>query len=81
MNLIDKDEVLDTLDAMIVYKMSLAYAYEAVYDMPTVYAVAVIRCKECIHGHKRKEPDMFCDVFGAVTENEWFCSRAERKKE
>ena len=41
----------------------------------------LIRCKDCKHGQKRTNPYMYCDIFGAVTETEWFCSKAERKEE
>ena len=54
---------------------------EARDEQPTVDAVPVIRCKDCKYGQKRTAPYMYCDIFGAVTETEWFCSRAERKEE
>lgn len=41
----------------------------------------LVRCKDCKYGQKRTKPYMYCDIFGAVTETEWFCSEAERKEE
>lgn len=41
----------------------------------------IVHCKDCKYGEKRAKPYMYCDIFGAVTETEWFCSKAERKEE
>ncbi len=49
-------------------------------NAPTVDAVPVVRCRECRHHHGR-----WCQILGVdhliVTNEDDYCSRAERKEE
>lgn len=57
----------------------------AIDELPTVDAVQVVRCRECIH---RDPEDHRCDcgghewVIGKIVpvEDDWFCASGERKE-
>ena len=54
---------------------------EAVRDAPTIDAVPVIRCKDCVHFKQSKVLGNTCALTdNHVTRND-FCSKAERKEE
>ncbi len=51
---------------------------KTVEEMPTVDAVEVVRCKDCIFNHAKDWVDCFNNgMFGRTTDN--FCSRGEKK--
>lgn len=54
----------------------------AVEQMPTVDAVEVVRCEDCIH-HTDEEPGMvYCPaVMGGWVGNEFYCAGGEKRKE
>lgn len=73
-------------EAMNVYKDWIVRFYASHKDIPKGHSDCetlkeLVRCKDCKYGQKRTKPYMYCDIFGAVTETEWFCSKAERKEE
>ena len=53
---------------------------EYIEDMPTIDAVAVVRCKDCYH-YFTSEDMGFCGSWGAPTEEDGFCSEARRNDE
>ena len=59
---------------------------EFIDNAPTADVVEVVRCKDCIH-HKPFMPcedwrqEYICDVFEWKSEDDDFCSFAERRKE
>ena len=44
---------------------------------PTIDAVEVVRCKDCIH----YDFDMICNVTGTVCDNDDYCSRGGRRED
>lgn len=50
-------------------------------DAPTIDAVPVVRCKDCVHFdlYRRDDGYGFCKVDGLPHENDWFCKSCERK--
>ena len=88
MRLIDADELYDKAEAR--YK-NAPTPYRKIYcgfvddvaDAPTVDAVPVIRCKDCVHFRLYgKEPFMYyaCDREGAIrmVEEDDFCKHGKR---
>lgn len=59
-------------------------AWMVVRDAPTVDAVEVVRCKDCIYAELSEDGDLYCDgpigIFGTVGFSD-FCSCGERKKD
>ena len=55
--------------------------YTNIAQLPTVDAVPVVRCKDCVSGHKAPYGILIrCSVFGCsgLTEDD-FCSQGERR--
>lgn len=68
----------------IMCSQSQLYWINAIIEkQPTVDAVEVVRCKDCIYSTKQDE-DLYCDgpigIFGTVGFSD-FCSCGERKKD
>lgn len=60
--------------------MANAMDKETVEGMPTVDAVPVIRCKDCIHAVKYLEGEYLCYCSGGrITTAEGFCDKGEEK--
>ena len=68
MRLIDETEYQDKLAKIPIGERFFAKAVETAQHMPTIDAVEVVRCRDCVH-------------FGEclVTEND-YCSKGERKE-
>lgn len=51
------------------------------WQMPTIDAVPVVRCEDCIH-HTDEEPGMvYCPaVIGGWVSNDFFCGDGERRE-
>ena len=77
MRLIDADKFLE--------KMQRTYRYFAVkFDIeeaPTVDAVPVVRCKDCINKTKTGNKIVYCDYFERDMMPDDFCSCGERKEQ
>lgn len=57
---------------------------DRVYDAPTVDAVQVVRCKDCVHCLKDRysdgnSPTYSCKIWDSGTEAEGYCHYGERK--
>lgn len=78
---IDADELLKDpyfLDESIPERVIFA---EAVKDAPTIDAVPVVRCKDCIFSAEKREfGDLQCHIFDAPMNFDNFCSYGERKE-
>lgn len=91
--LIDADELFINLDGMMEVSPTGYIHGETVADMisdaPTIDAVPVVRCKDCVHWEKNNwNPNGMCNAFddGSVcilteTDVDEYCARAERKEE
>ena len=81
MRLVDLDAVIDCLE--------IEWGYEGIredlYSLPTVDAVPVVRCKDCIHGFfHNSSGGMYCCTSPAGLSLETpnsFCCYGERKEE
>ena len=85
MRLIDadrlKDSIMFTCDLggwigetlLQIKKLAVKYIETA----PTIDAVEVVRCKDCIH----YDFDMICNVTGTVCDNDDYCSRGGRRED
>ena len=100
MRLIDADALSERLNPYINKYCGESFPYDIVHDAfiyeiehePTVDAVPVIRCKDCIHNVSNRitDPlcindysgdDIVCDYFETDgMEPDDYCSRAERKE-
>lgn len=52
--------------------------------LPTVDAVPVVRCKNCVHRHWEQEPEHgrtvhYCDIFEEQIADNFFCADGRRK--
>ena len=76
---IERQYLLDTIDAMIVYRKTPTDIYEMVEDALTI---DVVRCKDC-KWHEDGLPGMvYCPaVIGDWVEEDWFCKGGERKED
>lgn len=84
MRLIDADAAKLTANDYKIFRCQLGGLVDVVEfldDMPTVDAVPVVRCKDCIH-HTDEEPGMvYCPaVIGGWVSNDFFCGDGEREE-
>ena len=89
MELIDREALLRAYDAE--HKGPAGRARELIEEAPTVDAVEVVRCKDCVNYHNDGEAEGigWCDVHSRVDGlGEWdifepndFCSDGERRTE
>lgn len=71
MRLIDADALKEELAKRTPHfaqRIKFTPCFEAIRDAPTVDAVPVVRCEQCIHNH-------YC----TWSEPGWFCADGERK--
>ena len=54
-----------------------AYRYD-INEMPTVDAVPVVRCKDCLWRHDDSSPT-WLPCMGRETPDDWFCADGERR--
>lgn len=50
-------------------------------DAPTIDAVEVVRCKDCIHYESDGGEMMICNVTDMVCDNDDYCSYGERRED
>lgn len=79
--LIDADVLIENIIKSIpdLRKFSTKTVGEVIYNTPTVDAVPVIRCKDCVH----KSDYGYCTLyinFHHLTEDMGYCSDAERRE-
>lgn len=87
MRLVDADALIpmmkySTLDNEIgVFPIKIGFdAIKGVIDdAPTIDAVEVVRCKDCIHYESDGGAMMICNVTDMVCDNDDYCSYGERK--
>ena len=71
MRLIDADELLSVVRSMTVVDKSVMH--RILIEIPTVVAVPVVRCKDCLHNRA-------CEIqYHAQAGDLFFCGAAERK--
>lgn len=89
MRLIDADALNEKLcETTIFIKDGVAFQ-RMINDAPTIDAVQVVRCKDCIHGEEMKKPwadgrqIVFCWKHGkeCFTTSDWYCGSGERETE
>lgn len=85
MRLIDADALFKAFDIVAWWYNNAdrdEIAVEILRKMPTIDAVPVVRCKDCIH-HEDEEPGMvYCPVvIGGWVNNDFFCGDGERREE
>lgn len=88
MRLIDADELLNELDRLdLDYGATggVAECIAIIDDAPTIDAVEVVRCKDCVYWHSGDmgtgevyEP--YCEMLDTETDESAFCSNGERMK-
>lgn len=63
------------------YARGFNSAIKIIENVPTIDAVPVVRCKDCIH-HTDEEPGMvYCPaVIGGWVSNDFFCGDGEREE-
>lgn len=72
--LVDLDVLLETLS-----KYYPEYWDEVIEKLPTIDAVPVVRCKDCMFYEPFREHDGFCRIDGMLWNESRYCSYGERK--
>ena len=86
MRLIDADELRKVIDTSLTQYLSRLVdqddVLEAINNAPTVDAVLVVRCKDCIH-HEYEIPGMvYCPhIVGSWVEDMFFCGNGAKMDE
>lgn len=82
MRLIDTDKIGLTDFEIVMcessYENALSILLNKIFNAPTVDAIPVIRCKDCIH--KPKDHN-YCWSFEKFVVDDFFCAEGERRKE
>lgn len=87
MRLIDADKVVDHLIKMLVNEWeaikipSLIEALRSEKECPTVDAVPVVRCKDCIFRGKDNGNAVYCMVLNIFRVKDFYCADGERRTE
>lgn len=79
MRAFDADKLLDILDVMIVGHKSASDVYDVVDRMPTVDAVPVVRCKDCLY----REGSIWysCDYSAVYVRPNGYCQWGRKKED
>ena len=81
MRLIDAHKLLDDIE-MNKDTVDIVDIVESIIMSPTVDAVPVIRCKDCRYWYQDFDGKCIASTpYGTDTDEDDFCSRAERKEE
>ena len=81
MRLIDADEIKKREHDVVLANGAKHRCFDTtmLYEIPTVDAVEVVRCKDCIHNSlKRVSGNTYCDLGIGLYQLDDFCSRGER---
>ena len=73
MALIDREELLKTLDSYELTKWYHGDLITIIFDAPTVDAVEVVRCKDCKYYNKHLALEPFCEY---LTDKLGYCDEA-----
>ena len=54
---------------------------QAIYMLNRLPYMEIVRCRECIHGHKipKLKEEVACDIWGGIWTKNGFCSNGERE--
>ena len=83
MRLIDADALIALIKKRIKNSMIIGWLCSIIRDAPTIDAVPVIRCKDCIRRYDTDECPMCFLIEGKYyeyTNENGFCDRGERKE-
>lgn len=82
MRLIDADELKHRMETVEMFGLKglMKVAREMVIVSPTVDAVPVVRCKDCIHHYRATCPFIIANALKTSSDDD-FCSRGERREE
>ena len=58
----------------------VGYLESVIEAQPTVDAVDVVRCKDCVHRHQTTCPFLIANAYKASSDDD-FCSRGERRED
>lgn len=61
------------------YNTIIQHDIDTLIDLPTVDAVDVVRCKDCIHFKPFRPTVGLCKISGRMNVSEFFCADGERK--
>ena len=57
-----------------------AFRYD-INECPTVDAVPVVRCRECVHFEPFRKHDGFCKISTMLYDNDFFCKCGQRRED
>ena len=83
MRLIDADALITLIKKRIKNSMIIGWLCSIIRDTPTIDAVPVVRCKDCIRRYDTDECPMCFLIEGKYckyTNENGFCDRGERKE-
>ena len=74
MRLIDADALLEKYDKTTVWD-----SWVEINIAPTIDAVPVVRCKDCIYRYKESDEGYICGISGDFTGDNEFCNKGKRE--
>lgn len=74
MRLIDADALLEKYNKTTVWD-----SWVEINIAPTIDAVPVVRCKDCIYRYKESDEGYICGISGDFTGDNEFCNKGKRE--
>lgn len=74
MRLIDADALLEKYNKTTVWD-----SWVEINIAPTIDAVPVVRCKDCVYRYKESDEGYICGISGDFTGDNEFCSKGKRE--
>ena len=74
MRLIDADALMEKY-----HKTPVWDSYVEINSAPTIDAVPVVRCKDCIYRYKESDEGYICGISGDFTGDNEFCCKGKRE--
>ena len=74
MRLIDADALLEKYNKTAVWD-----SWVEINIAPTIDAVPVVRCKDCIYRYKESDEGYICGISGDFTGDNEFCNKGKRE--
>ena len=74
MRLIDADALMEKY-----HKTPVWDSWVEINRAPTIDAVPVVRCKDCIYRYKKSDEGYICGISGDFTGDNEFCNKGKRE--
>lgn len=81
MRLIDADILSEEIKNGAGTDLQKLFADICLATAPTIDAVPVVRCSDCVHFEPFRRHDGFCKIDGMLRENDFFCKHGQRRED